>query len=176
MPIRTATLRDHEAISAVHHAAFPDGERERVARLAIDLLSEDTEPPTIGLVAEIDDRLVGHVAFSPAALEGGGTCRACILAPLAVAPEWQGQGVGSALIEAGMQRLSAMAVNIVLVYGDPAYYGRFGFSADAARDYVPPRELAYPFAWQAAVLDACVPARTPVAVGCVASLRDPALW
>ena len=53
MHIRTPTHRDRDAISAVYGAAFPEGEREPVAGVAIDLLSEDTAPPTIGLVAEI---------------------------------------------------------------------------------------------------------------------------
>ena len=62
--IRSATSDDREAIHEVHLRAFPDSENELVAALAVKLLTEPTEPATINLVAEADDGIIGHIAFS----------------------------------------------------------------------------------------------------------------
>ena len=176
MNIRTATHRDRENIKGVYSSAFPKGEGEVVAKLATDLLSENTTPSTISLIAEADGSVVGHVAFSPVVIEHNEDCQAYILAPLAVRSDYQRRRIGSALIEHGIQQVAAMGVNVVFVYGDPEYYGRFGFNADAARDYTAPYPLQYPFGWQVLVLNECAIEKAPVAIGCVSSLRDPQLW
>ncbi|MEJ2554067.1 MAG: N-acetyltransferase [Gammaproteobacteria bacterium] len=176
MNIRIATNQDRDAISRVYSSAFPKGKSETVAKLALGLLSEDTTPRTISLIAESDDTVVGHVAFSPVGFLNYETCQAYILAPLAVQSDHQKRGIGSRLAEYGMQQLSMMGVNVVFVYGDPNYYGRFGFTADAARNYTPPYDLQYPLGWQAKVLKACAIEKEPVATECVASLCDPKLW
>jgi putative acetyltransferase len=75
-----------------------------------------------------------------------------------------------------MQRLSDMGVNVVFVYGDPKYYGRFGFSADDARNYKTPYTLRYPFGWQAISIRECATENAPVGIHCVRSLCDPILW
>jgi putative acetyltransferase len=98
------------------------------------------------------------------------------LAPLGVKPDCQKRGIGSKLIEYGTHQLSVMGVSVVFVYGDPKYYGRFGFSAGAAHPYIPPYKLQYPFGWQALVLNACDIEKTPVSITCVTSLNDPKLW
>lgn len=157
-------------------SAFPEGEREIVAELAINLLSEETTPQTISLVAETEGAVVGHVSFSPVTIDTNENCQGYILAPLGVKPDYQNRRIGSQLIESGMQRLSTMGVNILFVYGDPKYYGRFGFSADAAVRYVPPYRLQYPFGWQGIAFKKCSTERSAVKITCVTSLCDPALW
>ena len=147
-----------------------------VARLAVDLLSEETTPPTLSLVAVTEGIVVGHVAFSPVTAEGIEDFRGHILAPLAVQPDHQRRHVGSLLVESGMRQLSGMGTDLLLVYGDPEYYGRFGFSADVAERCVPPYELEYPFGWQGIVLSARGIPESTFTLDCVASLRDPALW
>lgn len=176
MTIRIATSQDREALKRIYCSAFPIGERETVSTLAADLLGVQAVPETLSLVAEVEGAVVGHVAFSPVAIEGCQDCPAYILAPLAVQPDRQQGGIGSALIEDGLQRLSARRVKVVFVYGDPAYYGRFGFSAEAAVAYSAPYKLQYPFGWQALVFDACVPEKLPAAITCVTPLCDVALW
>lgn len=176
MNIRIATNQDHDDIKRIYSSAFPEDESEIVAKLAIGLLSENTTPQTISLVAETDDTVVGHVAFSPVGIDNDENCQAYILAPLAVQPEYQKCRVGSKLIECGMQQLSAMKVNVVFVYGDPKYYGRFGFSADAAHRYSPPYKIQHPCGWQAIVLNEYACEKEPVAITCVNSLHDPKLW
>jgi putative acetyltransferase len=176
MQIRLATQQDADQIRGVHLSAFPVGEGQVVARLAVSLLSEETTPATVSLVGEDDGVAVGHVAFSPVAIETAAGLQGYILAPLAVRPDYQRRCIGSRLVENGMQRLSDMAVSILFVYGDPKYYGRFGFSVETAEGYVPPYALLYPFGWQGIILGAPRAGGSPARIACVTSLRDPALW
>jgi putative acetyltransferase len=157
-------------------AAFAEGEGEIASTIAVDLLSEQTTPETISLVAETDDAVVGHVAFSPVTIGTNENFQGYILAPLGVKPDYQKHRIGSELIESGIQQLSGMGVHILFVYGDPKYYGRFGFSVDAAESYIPPYKLEYPFGWQGIALKECSAARSPIRIACATSLCDPALW
>jgi putative acetyltransferase len=176
MKIRLASIDDADEICGLHVAAFPESEGGRVARLAVDLLAEESLPPVISLVAEMDRRVVGHVAFSPVTMEGTGEFLGYILAPLAVSPDFQKCGIGTKLIEDGIGRLSDSNPGVLLVYGDPGYYGRLGFSAAAAGCHLPPYELQYPFGWQGMVLNGCGARNAPVRISCVAALGYPALW
>ena len=176
MNIRIAVNQDSESINEVYLSAFSDDEREIVAKLAVDLLYENTTPQTISLIAEINELVVGHIAFSPVKIKEGENCHAYILAPLAVHHGYQKKCIGSQLVEHGLQQLSAMGINVVFVYGDPNYYARFGFSVDTASNYIAPYKLEYPSGWQAIVLNECVIEKAPVAITCVASLSDPKYW
>ena len=93
-----ATSLDRDDVSRIHLCAFPEGEREIVSKLAINLLSEETTPQTISLVAETEGAVVGHVAFSPVTIDNHGNWQGYILAPLGVKPEYQRRGIGSKLI------------------------------------------------------------------------------
>ncbi|MBW1780244.1 MAG: N-acetyltransferase [Deltaproteobacteria bacterium] len=176
MNIRIATNQDRDDIQRVHLSAFPEDEREIVSKLAIDLLSEKTTPQTISIVAETNGTIVGNIAFSPVIIDNDENFQSYILAPLGVTPDYQKRHIGSKLIEYGMQQLSDMGVNVVFVYGDPKYYNRFGFSADAAHPYTTPYKLQYPFGWQAIVFKECDIEKPPRAITCVTSLCDPKLW
>lgn len=176
MTIRWATTQDCKRIQAVYEGAFAEAEGESVAKLAMELLDEESTPQTICLVAESSGDMVGHVAFSPVVIHSDDALQGYILAPLAVQSDSQGQGIGSMLVEHGMRQLAEMAVNVVFVYGDPEYYGRFGFDADAARQYTAPYKLQYPFGWQARVLNPGNLEQPPVAISCVNALCDPELW
>jgi putative acetyltransferase len=176
MHIRLATSLDRDDIYKVHWSAFAEGEREIVSRLAVSLISEESNPQTISLVAETEGIIVGHVAFSPVAIDNDDGIRGYILAPLGVKPDHQKCHIGSGLIDSGMQQLSIAGVDILFVYGDPEYYSKFGFSADAAECYIPPYKLQYPFGWQAIVLNKFSTEKSPGKIACVTSLCDPALW
>ena len=176
MRIRVATSFDRDDVRGIYLYAFPEGEREIVSKLAANLLLEETTPQTISLVAETEGALVGHVAFSPVTIDSNENLQGYLLAPLGVTPGYQKRRIGSKLIESGMQQLSNMGVNILFVYGDPKYYSRFGFSADAAARYTPPFGLQYPFGWQAIALNECIIEKASCKISCVASLCDPKLW
>lgn len=125
--VRPETTDDIASVRAVVTVAFGhDDEADLVDRLRID-----GDAP-IALVAEADGAIVGHILFSPIIFSDG--ARAAALAPIAVLPSLQSQGIGSALIEHGVEACRTAGFDAVIVLGDPAYYSRFGFSADVTRN------------------------------------------
>ncbi len=173
--IRSATIGDLFAIHEVHQSAFDGAEGDLTSDLAIRLLTETASPAVVSLVAEEDD-LVGHVAFSPIRRAGTREVEGYLLAPLGVKRAFQGKGVGAALVEAGLQHVARLGLRVLLVYGDPAYYGRFGFSQERAASFIPPYKLRYPFGWQAHTFDRGKSFVRPHLIECSPSLEDPALW
>jgi len=176
MHIITAAHLDKDAVRSVHLCAFPENERDSVARLALDLLAETTGPPVLSLAAHYDGTIIGHIAFSPVKIDSGEDLRGYILAPLGVRPEQQKHGIGSQLVQHGMRVLAGNGVHILFVYGDPAYYSRFGFNAETAAPFTAPYTLHYPFGWQAAVLNEHETPRSPATITCVHALCDQKLW
>ncbi len=176
MTIRTATLSDEDQIRQIHLAAFDASERELVATLAIELLRETTAPEILHLVAEEDDDLIGHISFSPVGTMSGSKKAHYILAPLAVNPQKQRKGIGSSLIREGLRLLTAQGVRNVLVYGDPHFYGIFGFATDLAQKFQPPFKLTHPLGWQAITLTDKRPITHSETIECVEPLNKPELW
>jgi len=174
--IREATNLDRDNIREVHMHAFDKDEAKNVAMLASNLLSEETSPKTITMVAEIDGTVVGHITFSPVTFNSCKNLKGYILAPLGVKPEYQKRRIGSKLVENGIELLSKEGVNVLFVYGDPKYYSKFGFNEKTAAKYSPPYKLQYPFGWLALALDEEGSAEHTAKVSCVASLCDPTLW
>ncbi len=176
MQIRPSSPEDIDRVKALYLAAFPEGEGETVASLAADLLAEATVPETFSLVAESDGMIAGHIAFSPVSVANANKFLGYILAPLVVHPTFQKRRIGTRLIEHGVQHLSELSADIVFVYGDPEYYGRFEFQAVSALQYIPPYELQFPFGWLAKLLvdaDALVPSGM---LTCVPSLQRADIW
>eukprot|EP00434_Breviolum_minutum_P028110 symbB.v1.2.024865.t2/scaffold2382.1/size80501/4 len=112
LSIREATPLDILASIEVHKAAFGPEEGEVIAKLVEDLHQDDTARPLLSLVASIGDKVVGHVLFTNAWLAPASTAKAVILAPLAVHPDLQRQGVGAKLIADGLRRLREGAVDL----------------------------------------------------------------
>lgn len=94
---------------------------------------------TLSLVAELDGRVVGHIAFSPVTMSDG-TTGWYGLGPVSVAPELQRQGIGKALIQEGLQRLKALGARGCCLVGHPEYYRQFGFTntPEFGHEGVPP--------------------------------------
>ena len=84
----------------------------------------------ISLVAEADGTLVGHIAISPVAISGG-VSGWFGLGPISVLPQYQGRGIGSRLTREALQILRQRGASGCVVLGEPGYYGRFGFAANA---------------------------------------------
>jgi putative acetyltransferase len=118
--VRPESSGDFETIDAIHRQAFG---RPGEAVLVRTLRRE--AKPYLGLVAEREGRVVAQIAFSPVAIEGDSP-PALGLGPLAVEPELQRAGIGSALVREGLSRCAALA-QIVVVLGHADYYPRFGF-------------------------------------------------
>lgn len=126
--VREEDVQDAPAIRSVHQAAFGRAEE---ADLVDDLRAEGVV--LLSLVAETNGRIVGHVLFSRMAIETtGGSVRAVALAPVAVEPIHQRQGIGEGLVRRGLAVLCERGEKIVIVVGHPRYYPRFGFSTEKA--------------------------------------------
>jgi putative acetyltransferase len=118
----------------VNEAAF---ERSDEADL-VDRLREEGVV-LLSLVAELDSQIVGHILFTRMTIETTqGALPAVSLAPMAVAPGWQGRGVGERLVRDGLEKLRGRGERIVLVLGHTHYYPRFGFSCALAESLVSP--------------------------------------
>lgn len=151
--VRLETPADINAVRDVNRLAFG---REAEGRLVDELRAAGE---TISLVADLDGRVVGHLLFSPVKIEdrkaagqgeagqaGAGQKEAGLeaaipalaLAPLAVRPEFQNRGIGSALVYAGLEQCRRLGHRLVIVLGHPDYYPRFGFIPARAQGIEPP--------------------------------------
>jgi len=140
--IRESLPSDIASIEKLYPNAFPD---EDLLPLVKELLQET--PIVLSLVGIAGTSLVGHVIFTTCGIAGD-TDEVALLGPLAVVASWQRQGIGSAIVRAGLQRLKNNSVIRVFVLGDPAYYGRLGFIPEVG--VMPPYPLPEEWrrAWQ----------------------------
>jgi len=137
--IRTETSADIDAITEVTIAAFKTLEISNQTEQFILEALRRANALTVSLVAERDGRVIGHIAFSPVNISDG-TQDWYGLGPLSVAPEYQRQGVGKALIREGLSRLKRLDARGCCLVGYPEYYKKFGFNNPAGLVYegVPP--------------------------------------
>lgn len=137
--IRDETPADAAAIHDVTVAAFKTLAVSRQTEQFIVAALRVAKALTVSLVAELDGRVVGHIAFSPVAISDG-TPDWYGLGPVSVLPELQKQGIGSALIRQGLARLKARGARGCCLVGHPEYYRKFGFAnaPDLGIDGVPP--------------------------------------
>lgn len=114
---------DARAVRAVNVAAFPTSEEADI----VDALRA-AHAVLLSLVAEEDSVVIGHILFSPVAIDRpGASTVAAGLAPMAVVPPHQRRGIGGLLVAAGLDALRIAGERAVVVVGHPAYYPRFGF-------------------------------------------------
>jgi len=127
--IRSERKEDQTAVHRVNELAFGQpGEADLV-----DALRERVDA-FISLVATIDGSVVGHIFFSPVTIESEKTAFAAIgLAPMAVLPTHQNQGVGSLLVREGLKECRRLGHHIVVVLGHPNFYPRFGFEPASSK-------------------------------------------
>jgi len=122
MIIRPEELKDQHAVFAVIQSAF---ETPAEANL-VDILRRDAHP-ILSLVAEQNEVIIGHVMFSPVSLTGHTDLKIMGLGPVAVDPEHQRLGIGTALIKTGLEKCNKLGYGAVIVLGHQSYYPRFGF-------------------------------------------------
>jgi len=114
---------DIPSVRVVNEQAF---EQHAEADL-VDKLRRDC-PEALSLVAEDSGHVVGHIFFTPATVDGwDSTIQGMGLAPMAVLPERQREGIGSSLVEHGLEILRDRCCRFVIVLGHSGYYPRFGF-------------------------------------------------
>jgi len=130
LTIRPETVHDYPAIADLHARAF--GNRSHEPMVVTLLRHRAAFDPELSLVAEWDGRVVGHVLFSPHTIRLLGHLTAAVnLAPIAVEPGRQGQGIGGALIEEGHRIARARGYAASFLLGHSSYYPRFGYRTRA---------------------------------------------
>ena len=120
--IREEEAKDIERVREVIQAAFPSVVESRL----VDALRASGKA-TISLVAINGDDVLGHILFSPVTTTPRSDSKGIGLAPVAVRPDAQSQGIGSKLIKEGLRRCKELGFDYCVVLGDPKYYQRFGF-------------------------------------------------
>ena len=124
--IRAETSSDVGAITEVTIAAFEALEISNHTEQFIIEALRAAKALTVSLVAEVEGRVVGHIAFSPVTVSDG-TTNWYGLGPVSVVPEYQRRGIGKALIQEGLSRLKDRNAKGCCLVGHPEYYRKFGF-------------------------------------------------
>lgn len=139
--MRTTVVRperpdDYAAVNEVNRLAFG---QDNEARLIAAIRRTEGFDPSLSLVAVCDGQVVGHILFSPIRIETDhGDAPALALAPMAVLPNRQRQGIGSALVRNGLDACRRAGHRIVVVLGHTDYYPRFGFTPASQNGLRPP--------------------------------------
>ena len=143
MHIRHATSADLDTVLCVERAAFDE---EEIVVLVRALLTDPTAAPRVNLLAMSDEgNPIGHVLLTGAEIGGHPDLHVMLLAPLAVIPTAQKQGVGAALTGRALELAQKAGIDLVFVLGHPEYYPRLGFRARAqALGFDPPYPLPDP--------------------------------
>ena len=167
--IRQSEDNDWPEIERLYSQAFPD---EALLPLVKALLS--LPDLTLSLVAVEGSSVIGHIILTTCGIDDRND-QVALLAPLGVVPSRQKTGIGSALIQAGFDRLKKSGLSQICVLGDPGYYGRFGFRPETqvAPPYPLPEEWAV--AWQSLSLGSAAPL-SPGTLTVPTPWRQPTLW
>lgn len=177
--IRDAHHSEEQAIRNLLLAAFGQAEGPEIAELLSALLRDPSARPLLSLVATSEERVVGHVLFTKARVHGAerGT-EAALLAPLAVDPACQKQGIGGRLIADGLKRLKASGIGLVFVLGHPGYYPRHGFQPAAIQglDAPYPIPAEHADAWMVQALQPHLLGHIHGRVVCADAISDPRYW
>jgi putative acetyltransferase len=118
--IREERADDVAAVRELSRRAFGQDQESNI----VDALRAN-DAALLSLVATLNDRVVGHIMYSPVTV--GGNVKGAALGPMAVLPEYQRHGIGSKLIEAGNRKLKDASCPFIIVVGHADYYPRFGF-------------------------------------------------
>jgi putative acetyltransferase len=137
MSVRLEETTDWPALYTIYAAAFGQlAEADLVRRM------QDDEDLILSVTAYKDEP-AGHIAHSRMSLHEAPSIKACVLAPLAVCPLFQKQGIGAALVRHSLTRLTDDGYDLVVVLGEPHYYGRFGFDPKLAEKLKTPYDGPY---------------------------------
>ena len=128
MIIREETQSDVEAITDITKAAFENHPFSNNTEQFIITALRAANALTVSLVAEVDEKLVGHIAFSPVSFSDGSE-NWYGLGPVSVLPDYQKQGIGTKLVNEGISLLKDMGAQGCVLVGEPGFYEHFGFKS-----------------------------------------------
>lgn len=178
MIIRESTESDLHDLLEVERQAFGDDEGLEIVELVKGLLHDPTAKPVLSLLALKKRRVVGHILFTKVRITSNKQISAVILAPLAVVPDLQSQGVGGRLIAEGLRILSELGVKLAFVLGHPDYYPRHGFKPAGSLGFETPFPIPEEAAdaWMVQELSPGVIGSIKGKVLCADTLNQPEYW
>ncbi|GGB05155.1 GNAT family N-acetyltransferase [Agarivorans gilvus] len=155
-------------------AAEGEAEGKMLGQLAEQLAAIIDQQQVLCFATVQDGQLVASIFFTQ--LQFQQPSQIFMLAPVAVSSEYQGRGIGQALIKYGLEQMQQRQVSSIVTYGDPAYYSKLGFAPLSEQVIQAPLPLSMPFGWQGLSLN-----DTPIAAiaqrpSCVAPFNDPQYW
>lgn len=122
--IRPEEPEDAATVITINDRAFGGPDESRL----VEAVKQSGRRRVISLVACFDGTPVGHIFFSPIQIQAEGpTIATLALAPMAVLPEFQRRGIGTRLVETGLEQCASQGCQVVVVVGHPTFYNRFGF-------------------------------------------------
>ena len=176
LQIREAVETDLNDVLQIERLAFG---YEKEADLVRGLLYDLSAKPVLSLLAFQKNRALGHILFTTAQLSGSqDSASIVILAPLAIVPDAQKQGIGGKLIEKGLELLSKSGVDLVFVLGHPEYYPRYGFKPAGDLGFEAPYPIpdVHANAWMVQALRSGVIGTVGGKVICADALDKPEHW
>lgn len=174
--IRKLSVNDLDAIQEVFYNSFSSEEAPITYPVIKSLIEESASDNNYCIGYELDGKIVSAVGFSPVFFKTDTGISAYILAPLATHLSYQKEGLATKLIESAQAHFHANNIDTLLVYGDPKYYGKYGFDADLGKHFIPPYPLEYDFGWQALMLSDTDLNDIKLPFTCVDALSDAVLW
>jgi putative acetyltransferase len=175
MDIRETNHTDLNDILYIERAAF---KRDVEPNITAAFLADPSAEPRLSLMAYVEGQPVGHILFTKGTLTSHPEVRLSFLAPLAVVPQCQNQGIGKALIKKGLELLSESGIDLVFVVGHPTYYPKSGFTPASKLGFEPtypiPAEVCD--AWMVKALKPALIGKVSGRVICCDALNKPELW
>ena len=176
MIIRETKDADLKDILFIEREAFKS---DKEANLTKEMLADPTAKPLLSLIAIIENQPVGHILFTNGKISNNpNKVSISLLAPLAIIPQYQKQGIGGMLIKKGLEILSKSGVDLVFVLGHPKYYPKYGFTPantfGIKAPYPIPEEVAD--AWMIQTLNPKVIGTVSGKVICCEALNKPIHW
>ncbi len=176
MHIRETNDADLNDILYVEREAFNSNKEADLTR---DLLADPSAKPLLSLMAYVENQPAGHILFTAGRLlNTPKKVTISFLAPLAVVPKFQKQGIGGALIRKGLELLSKASVDLVFVVGHPEYYPRHGFTPASKLGFETPHPMPekHADAWMVKALRSGIIGSVSGKVICCDVLNKPELW
>jgi predicted N-acetyltransferase YhbS len=163
-----------ELFASVFTSSEGDKEGRLIGKLSSELASNIDNEETICFCVYKNESLIGSIFYTR--LQFNEPIQVYMLAPVAVSTEYQGKGIGQALINYGLNELKKRSVNVVVTYGDPSFYSRVGFQALSENVIQAPLKLSMPFGWLGQSLTGePIPTINDRPI-CVKEFNDPAYW
>lgn len=178
MKLSNFSTKNIDEITQLFIKTFTDSEGESegklVGKLVHDIMTNTAPSDLYGYTATEDGQIIGSVLFTRIKFQRD-IC-AFILSPVAIDTDFQGNGVGQSLIRYGISYLEKNNVSIIVTYGDPAFYSKFGFKQISEKTIKPPFRLSFPEGWLALSVSGEQITPIPGTLSCVPAFNNPELW